>query len=161
MLSLLGSFAHFNNEEGVVLETPRAFAATDAVFYAASVCKERGRGPKQYSMQLLWARGEGEGQISILCSFCGRGERERAKAVFYAGPAVFYAAPVVEGEERGQAVFYLAPVVEGEERGQAVFYAAPVVEGDGEEAVESCCTGRASQRELKECPPEADTVLLF
>ena len=31
---------------------------------------------------------------------------------------------------------------------------------DGEEAVESCCRRRASQRELKGCPPEADTVVL-
>ena len=33
--------------------------------------------------------------------------------------------------------------------------------GDGEEVVESCCRRRASQRELKGCPPEADPILLF
>jgi len=49
----------------------------------------------------------------------------------------------------------------GEERSRAVFYAASWSIGDGEEAVESCCRRRASQRELKGCPPEADTVLLF
>ena len=85
--------------------------------------------------------------------------------------------PVVEGEEGAEAVFFVAPVAVGEERAHAVFYAASVVEGrrgarqysmqlqwsigDGEEAVESCCRRRASQRELKGCPPEADTILLF